>query len=331
MIRTARYLVLACLPGLGLGCLEPPEEEIPLSAIFAPPGTTIDSADVEDIEQVAPVGFDPAALTRNVAYLRGYADGEPVWYWNVDGANADFIAPVYEVRKPDGALVGRPIIEALPGQPGYTPWWRVYVSETTDAYADEVIWSREALDAAVAEGLLTAPTPTRDVVNAPVAARGTTAEAGTEPPLVASTVWYQQRRAHWLRFPGAYQTADSTTRKMPIFPVYVLQRIDEAGALYEFLTQVDIDGDNALDNSNNVFAAGPGNPRYSPLWAAYLVRVSSDYPSIDTTDTATAVGITSEAQLIDRADPAHMRYVVSSSVALLPLVNCPIQTGAYPP
>lgn len=334
-------LLIACgLAGLGVACLEPPEEEVPAETYFEK--TSLDALSPElDIENARPPGFDPDLLATDVAYLKGYAGGHPVRYWNVDGANTDLIVPAYRIVKPNGIQVGAMIIDALPGEAGYSPWWRIYEATTTTAYQDEVIGSRDGIDAAVRAGLLTEPTATAEVINAPVATDAvvtSTQTGGGDGPNQwhKEAIWYRGMRAHWLRFPDVFETKTRGDRKMPVYPVYILQRINEAFPLYEFATSVDVDGDERLDNSNNVFAADIPEEgyetmdiEYSPLWAAYLVRVTADYPSIDSTTSAT-VGIASKAQILDE-DGAMQPYVHSiSDKPIMEFVNCPIQRREAP-
>jgi len=316
LLTTVGLLCLACL-----GCLEAPEEEVPLEDLLGAPGTRIEDAPL--LETAGLPNVDPSQFATSLAYLRGYADGEAVRYWNIDGANARFIAPLYQVQDERGEPVGRPIIDAVPGDSGYSPWWRVHIVRTTDAYAGEVPQSREAIDAAVKAGLLLEPQATSKIVNCPMVWLSQFTQSPGSPTIEATTVWYRGYQAHWLVFPGEF-LVEPTRRTMPIFPVYLLQRIDEGAPLYEFATGVDIDGDAVLDNSNNIFASGLGGARYSPLWEAHIVRVSADYPSIDTSSTADLSALRSELDLFNADGSGKLPYVLTASSSLGLLVNCPI-------
>lgn len=305
-----------------VGCLEAPDESVPLSRFVGPAG--FDIADAPLLEAAGAPGVDPAAFTSAVARLRGFADHRALTYWNADGANSDLLAPAYFVEDAGGAKVGNPIIDAAPGEGGYTPWWRKVVVKTTDRYAGEVIWSRDALEAAVQAGLLSEPVATTEIVSAPVALEGTEVtldDAGAETAR-ATPIWYRGHRAHWIRFSSSIELPVEV-RKMPVYPVYILQRIDEAAPLYEFLSGVDVDGDDRLDNSNNIFAGDVGQDRYSPLWEAKLVRVKRGFPSIDTS--SAAVGLSAEADFIDADGAVSSDLVVGEPQPLGLLVNCPIQ------
>lgn len=318
--RLARALGLLCVIS-GAACLEAADESIPLENLIAPPGTRIEDApalETADLPQV-----DLSLFTTFAANLRAYADGEAVRYWNLDGANARFIAPLYVLQDDRGAVLQRPIIDAVPGDAGYSPWWRVHILRTTDAYNGEVISSRAGVDAAVQAGLLLPAQATRRIVNCPLVVPSAFSQSPGSPTLDITTVWYRGYQAHWLEFDEEF-LVEVNQRTMPIYPVYILQRINEGAPLYEFLTGVDIDGDAVLDNSNNIFASDLGGLRYSPLWEAHIVRVSADFPSIDTSSTADLAGLRAEQDLFDPDGSGKAPYVLTGSTSLGLLVNCPI-------
>ncbi len=312
-----RLLLLIIIAAAQAACLEPlVSDEIPPGDVFGS-GTPETAPLAEALPRVQP---NLHFFTQQVAYLRGFASGAPVWYWNVDGANSKYIAPMYVVLGKDGQI-GLPIIDVLPGDVGYTPWWRRTVVRTTDKYQGEKIWSRAAVDAGVRLGILSEPEPTTSIVNCPVALQGTTFEVGNGLVSEASRVWYRNTAAYWIQFK---ETLDVPleSREMPRFPVYVLQRIDSAAPLYEFATGVDLNGDRALNASNNIFAGGLDEARYSPLWFASFVRVAADVRSVDT---STVPELTRESQLVDANGQPVSSRVISVAPAPDALINCPIQ------
>lgn len=326
-VRSARARILA-LALASTACLEPlVDDALPTSSAFADPSLTPATAPhVEDDPATAP---RLSAFASRVHYLRGFADGQPVWYWNVDGANSSLIAPLFVLEDAAGNVLGRPIIDVLPGEPGYTPWWRRVVVRVTAAYGGEHIWSRAAIEEGVAKGLLEAPRATTTVIDCPVVRRGTTIPVSAMPGArTASTTpaWYRNQRVELVAFT---ETIDVPleSRRMPAFPVYILQRIDAGQPLYEAVTGVDVTGDGRLDASNNVFADRLGGSRYSPLWQPYLARVAADVASIDTARSATVAELVREvdlARFVDGAPtPADGRTL--SITDLGGLVNCPIQ------
>jgi hypothetical protein len=309
-------------------CLEPPEDDdVPPERYYGDP--SIDPAAAPHVEDVPEFAANVARFTTSAAYLRGFADGEPVWYWSIDGANASFIAPAYEIIGKDGMPIGRAIIDVIPEDAGYTPWWRMVEVHVTDAYDGERIWSRDAIDAGIRAGILNTPVATERVVNGPVALRNmrvpVTAEPGDDVP--PKWIWYRNHRVHWVLF-DEVMTLPVEVREMPAYPVYVFQRIDEPAPLYEFKTGIDLNGDGVLDASNNVFASGLDGPRYSPLWYPAFVRVVPEYESVDTSSTTpVVVGIDAEDELIDPDTNQILSPMVVPplDVQRTTLVNCPIQ------
>ncbi len=326
------------------GCLDPAvSDEVPTGNLFPDPmADPLAAPRVQDT--VSPEVL--AQFSTQVAYLSGFADGQPIRYWNVNGANADFVAPMYFIQNRDGSPLGKPIIDVIPGDPGYSPWWRKVIVRVTPTWTNEKFWSREAIDAGLKLGLLEPPMFTTDVVNCPVTLEETqipvdrVAEGGrfrerTVPPVFG---WYRNQRVHWIDFSEVIQVPLGTNNfaagDMPIFPVYILQRINQGEPIYEFVTGVDINGDRLLEASNNIFAAAPGRPRYSPLWFPVLVRTTETFRSIETSSTSPE--LTSEDQFIDvQSSPDGDILTVKPGTAALAqpaplvdrttLVNCPIQ------
>ncbi|MBI4816751.1 MAG: hypothetical protein HY791_10860 [Deltaproteobacteria bacterium] len=313
-------------------CLEPPEESIDPSRVFVDPSQP--GVQVEDDPLLGPkVDLFPAS----VAHLGGFADGGSIRYFNVGGPNPTFIAPYYVLIGTDGAQLGRPIIDVIPGDTGYTPWWRRVVVRATTKYGGEKLGSRQAIELAAELGLVE-PTleATDQVIDAPVVHRDARVPVGSGQVVEPTEVWYRNQIAHWVIFPNP-TTVPVDRREMPAFPVYVFQRINEGAPLYEFLSGVDITGDGVLDASNNVFASGLGGSDYSPLWFGVIVRTSSTYPSIDTA--GGPPGFTRESDFVGgcpegttAATTASCDFAPKSPwvKAIVPvpslLINCPIQT-----
>ncbi len=315
-LRTLLLLMLSLLAA----CLGPADEGTPLSERFGP--VDLDLSTVGTLEEAGFANVDRSLFSKRLVKLRGYADDEPVWYWNIDGANATFVAPVYMVVDSEGNQLGKPIVDAVPGDPGYTPWWRKTLVRVTDKYQGEAIWSRAGIDAALKAGLVEEPKPTTEIINCPMV-WGDDLEQTPADSFEIVEIWYRGTLAHWITIPENFEL-EAETQKMPIFPVYILQRINQGAPIYEFLTGVDINGDNQLNDSNNIFSAGLDKPRYSPLWEAHLVRVSADYPSIDTSSTADASPLKAESQLFETDGSPIAPYVLTPTQPLGILVNCPI-------
>lgn len=312
------FAAAAAIPAIG--CLDPADETIDLSRRFGPAGVA--PADAPHVEDDALLADNVDNFATKVSYLNGYSQGEPVNFWRIDGPNPSFIAPMYQVVGADGPI-GRPIIDVLPGETGYTPWWREIHVRTTAKYAGEKIWSRDAIDAGISAGILEAPVEQAIVKNCPVILRGARIPVDVDQTVEPTWGWYRNQRVSWVDFTDRIPL-EVGLRAMPSFPVYVLQRIDSADPLYEFQTRNDLNHDGDLDDSNNIFGKKPGQEGYSPLWYTDYVRVVADYPSIDTGDT---VGLTAENQFLDPAGVIISPLVVRNGIteARDVLVNCPIQ------
>lgn len=315
-----------------LGCLEAQSDDsVDPSLVFGDP-----AAPIEEVEDDPLLGPKVDLFPASVAWLKGFADGERVHYFNIGGPNPSFIAPYYAVIGTDGEQLGDPVIDVIPGDTGYTPWWRRVEVRATSAYTGQRLSSRHSIDVAVQLGLLEDPVPTENVFDAPVVHRATLASVGGGAPDVEpSPVWYRGKRARWFVFPDSVRVP-LDRREMPVAPVYVFQRIDEGAPLYEALSGVDITGDGKLDDSNNVFPSNLDDPRYTPLWFAVIVRTSSVYMSIDSGDGRAAIERESdlvlgcaEGTIVDTIDACDFALRTPLVKAIIPvpslLVNCPIQ------
>ncbi len=321
------FIAVTTIAALG-ACLDAPDDTPSPRLALADPTIDPNNTKIEDDPAFA---SQVARFTRNIAYLAGYADGERIWYWNVEGDNATNIAPVYRLIGLDGKELGSPIIDVIPGDVGYTPWWRLFTVKVTSAYAGERIWSRAGVEAGIELGLLEEPEAQDVILNCPVTVENMTVELGDGATASPTEVWYRNRRVYWIRFSEEFDlpVKDENMqpiRTMPSYPVYVLQRINEALPLYEFVTQVDITGDDLLNDSNNIFASGLDGPRYSPLWYSALVRTSTDYLSIDSPGGGT-VGLSAESQFVRPEDGMILSTNVVRPVERFrdAIINCPIQ------
>lgn len=306
------------------GCLEPNDEQVDFTRRFGDP--SIEPGEAPHVEDDPQFAANLDSFSKSTVYLNGFAEGDPIKYWNVDGPNATFIAPIFQVVGPDGPL-GRPIIDVIPGDGGYTPWWRVIRVPITDKYKGERIWSRDAIDAGIALGILGQPEETTVVKNLPVYLRASRIPVDEDRThdVEPTWGWYRNRRVSWIDFTDQIDV-ELGERDMPIFPVYVLQRLNNAQPIYEFVTDTDLNHDGDLDDTNNIFASKPGGSRYSPLWYVVFVRTVADYPSIDTS--STTVGLKAESEFLDaNLELIPGGFVAENGLLEAPefLVNCSIQ------
>lgn len=298
------------------GCTLDPlvSDDIDLSRVFGDPSLAPENAPhVEDVERYqAQLGLFPSA----VPYVSGWVKGRKVWYWRLDQVVPDFIIPYYVVVQKDGTEQ-RPIIEAIPGDGGYSPWWRKTIVRTTDKYAGEKIWSREAIDAGVKMGILEAPEDLTTVITAPVVRREVRFkidpmnwEAEAEP----TWVWYRGQRVSWIIFDADVEVPLGV-RLYPRAPVYVLRRVNQGSPLNEHATKVDLDGDGRIVSSNNIFPVNVGELGYTPMWYPVLVKTVEEYVSIDNAAPGELPQLTAETQFVG----------ADYSVVISPLVVPPLE------
>ncbi len=310
--------------GLVLGCLGPPEEDsVALADLLGDPESAPFVEELPDYPERA------VHFTRSAVRLRAFAEGAPVWFWEVDGDNSNLIAPAYAIVDANGERLQQPIVDVLPGDPGYTPWWRIIEYRVTELWNQEVFTSRAAIDAGAREGILEGPFATVNILNAPVCDPNLTIDDGDTVTVRTSQIWFRGARAHWIAFNQSL-TLPVTERTMPVKPLYRLQRIDESLPLDEFRTGVDRNGDGILDASNNIFAVNFGSEGYTPLWNVVEIRTTADYRSFDSQPVPTTVDLSAESQFL--VDGELILPALSMTEFPEQLVNCPIQSmkGQFP-
>jgi len=316
-------------------CLDPlVDDTINPDRIFGDPN--VDSSNAPHIEDDDAFRAQAALFPTELPYRQGFAQGDKVWYWDVPDQAIDVIVDIYLVSKDDVLLEG-PIIDVIPGDVGYSPIWRKVFLNTTATYNGEIIRSREAIDLALQLGILDQAQPSEQVVNCPVVSRNAVIALAKNSTKAADLItgWYRNRRVNLVSF-SPPSLVPLELNRIPVFPLYIFQRINERIPIDEAVSGIDLNGDNALLSSNIVFAANVTeriDARYSPIWEPWLVRTSSTYPSIDTMDQAP--GYTAETDFLDSmtwniresakvGGGSDKSYIVSVK-KLDGLVNCSIQ------
>lgn len=308
--------VLALL--LSSGCLAPlTSDQIPPEDVF---GADVDPQ-TQDLEDDPLLNELADAFPDTIAYLQGYAAGEKVWYWNVPGPTPRFIAPVFVLQRADGTFDGTPIIDVIPGQIGYTPWWRRVIVKATSKYQGERIWSRAAIDEGVRLGILEAPVATEGVFDCPVVRRETRVELGLGKTATPTPVWFNKKRVYWVAFEREVDVPVAE-REIPALPVYILRRINQGAPLYEFATGIDLNGDAKLNASNNVFARPVTADDYTPLWYVAFVSTTPELRSVDSATTAPGFELKSEESVLAAPSTQVVPPIQEEEDTL---VNCPIQ------
>jgi hypothetical protein len=230
-----------------------------------------------------PIDLDHAPfVTQGLA-----ADGSRVRYYNFDVQSAKpamlyRLTPVHAQAAIAGQL---DIIDGIPGEAGYSDFFRVAWAEVPDGYVVNTITSADAV-----RGQALHVEQTGSVIDCPVVPRGTTArEATGVDPVAPTEVWYRGSRVTCLRF-GAPLTLDG--ERVPTSPIYVTFATPGA-----FRTEA------GAAQTHNVVMSLPGDVDYSPLWAVHVYDPAA-FATVADGQTALA------ARLVDPNGP---------------LVNCPVQ------
>lgn len=242
----------------------------------------------------APIDFDAGPMrTQGLG-----PNGEVVSYYNFD-VQPTVPADIY-VLFPEGAttpVAGQlNIIDVLPGDAGYSDFWRV---TRVDVPADYVANTYASVDELLAADLPMTTTDT--LVNCPVVPPGSTATSrvgGGSAELHRG--WYRGAVATYFTFEEAALSA--ATDVVPQAPIYVTFNVnpDEAGGgpPSGFVVEA------GTSQTHNVLGSLPGDAGYSPLWSV------SVYDNAD-------FDVVADLASIDSAT------VLASSVMA---VNCPLAT-----
>jgi len=339
--RRARSVSLVIALGvLGLaGCLEPlVSDELVGPTAFLAPGSDVPSV-LDDPALAAQIAAHDGVDGDIVPLLSGFHGGEPVRYWDF-GPSPAAAVPIFLIAResPSGpfAIDGVSyapvpghggIIDAVPGDPGYSPFWSVFVARVTPAWDGEIFPSVAAVEEGIAAGLLEPPRALPMVVNCPVVlphvllevstAFGDVDYRGPEPG------YYRGRVVYYFSF----EALPYGLGGLEAPPAYVLRR--EGGEpLSEPLRGVDMTGSGDLRGTNNLFLRAPGEAGYTGLVELVEVVVPRDYGSIDTYGDRDRADIMDAAELFTGAgawDPAQ----VVAAYPRAEIRNWPIEGEGY--
>jgi hypothetical protein len=186
--------------------------------------------------------------------------GQHVRYYNFD-VMPEEPAPIY-VLFPEGSdqpVAGQSnIVDAIPGEDGYSDFWRVIRVTVPRSYVANSITS---LAGVVAAGYRMEATP--ELVNCPIVPEGSTArEGGGASGLTRG--WYKGMVVFYLNF-GEAPLRITEAGAVPLAPIFVTFNInpgdEDGGAASGFRTEP------GTLQTHNVIAAIPGQAAYSPFWS----------------------------------------------------------------
>ena len=286
-------------------CLEPRvSDEVPGAGLVLPPGSTVPGLATDPVLAAQVDASD--AVDRRVPLRSAFVGGGQVFFWDF-GPVPDNSAPLIFLRRPttDGSvdlIPHPPILDVIPGDPNYTPFWAVWHADVTDLYAGEVIPSLQALQEAQSLGLVGMPEQRPTYLNCPVVHPDVRIEVGAgNEDAAPSPAFYRGLQVNLVNFAFRPLLEDKT--HVPIAELYVLNR-DGGAPLDEVTRGVDMTGDGDTNDSNNLFQYARADEAYSPLSQVVFVTVPDDYMSIDSYADERLADATDDADLFDTgSDP----------------------------
>jgi hypothetical protein len=291
----------SCAAALALaGCLDAQVSDEPgLPGLILPAGSEVPSA--HDDPAIDRQIDDSDGVGELVPLIHGFVGGQPVAYWDF-GPAPDFAAPIFVlVAEGEGGelepIAHPTIIDAIPGDPAYSPFWALVLVEVTAVYQGELLTSFAAVAEAEQRGLVESQHLQEEAVNCPAVASGVTLQlgGGAEPLPPPASFYWQGKTVSYYDF-GRFAIDQSSV--VPASARYVLRR---AGGepLSEVVRGVDMTGDGDANDTNDVFAQRAGQPDFSPLARTVDVAVAAGTGSIDTSGDQTESEIRAAAQLFD--------------------------------
>lgn len=293
------------------GCLDPlVEDGAGASTNLLPPGADVPDA-ASNADVAAQVALNDGIDDRTLAMLgriprgTGESNGTAVRFWSF-GPATRAPAPLYELYDADGAVrLDHPaLVDALPGDPGYSGVHVPTKVRVTAKYQGERITTIAALADAIDLGLVLEPEPTTSFVATPIVLLTTKLEVGPGDQTADPEVVYARGyRVGTFRF-GGPRGVQPFRSLLPTAQVSFLRSHDGAG----------------YDTSRPIFQAQiPAEPpgmmtTYTPLSTVVNVDLDGD-----------AVDIRSDSDLYDRVNGAIVathgiaHFEVTPSVLLLPL------------
>jgi hypothetical protein len=307
--RSGSSLAWCALVAACSGCLEPRvSDELPTPGLLLPAGSEVPGL-ASDPVLAAQVDANDA-VDRLVPLSSGFVGGGQVLFWDF-GPAPDNSAPLIFLRQPtdDDSIVllpHPPILDVIPGDPNYTPFWAIWHVDVTELYAGEVIPSLQALQEAQELGLVVMPEQRPAYLNCPVVHPDVRVEVGAgNEDAAPSPAFYRGLQVDLVNFAFRPLLADLT--HVPVAELYVLRR-EGGDPLSELSRGVDMTGDGDTNDSNNLFQFARGDDPYTPLSRIVSVTVPADYMSIDSYASEAVADARADEDLFDTdSDPPTPR------------------------
>ena len=260
-----------------------------------------------------------------------FVHGEPVQYWHIPG-QGEHAAPLYRLCRPEGeddcaALDHPPIVDLLPGDDGYSPFWQVHWVQLPEGWSGQIT-SVEQMRAVIASEGAAEPRSTSELMHCPIVASDVQIEVDDGVlQRAGGTLYVRDFAAHCLDF-TATRAHHSVLPDGTLFirNVYLLTREGESAPLSEPARMMDLNGDGDTQDSNNIFGVALSDADYTPLWRLVRVTVPAGLSSIDDGTPA----YRSHSDMFDVA-PDYTITPIDGKIVdyeITPtLINCPLQSA----
>ncbi|HTE50149.1 MAG TPA: hypothetical protein VK698_04700 [Kofleriaceae bacterium] len=310
------------------GCLEPRvSDDLPTPGLLLPAGSVVPGV-ASDAALAAQID-DNDAVDRRVPLNSAFVGGGQVFFWDF-GPAPDNSAPLIFLRQPtdDGSidlLPHPPILDVIPGDPNYTPFWAIWHVDVTELYNGEIIPSLQALQEAQELGLVEMPEQRPAYLNCPVVHPDVRIEVGAgNEDAAPSQAFYRGLQVDLVNFAFRPLLEDKT--HVPVAELYVLRR-EGGDPLSEVTRGVDMTGDGDTNDSNDVFQYARDDDPYTPLSRVVSVTVPAGYMSIDSYASEATADATDDEDLFDTASdpPAPRSGAVIAVERTEELRNLPVQ------
>ena len=220
----------------------------------------------------APGAVDNLAGRSTFARVNGWYKGGNITYLNY-GSSGNVSQPIlafFQAASPNMPVAGqRNIIDTIPGQPGYSDFWRVNKVLVPSSYVANTIRSFEE---AVASGYTIQVTNT--TVNCPVVNANATTPGTTVPKV---TGWYRDRDVFYFDHGSNSPSLGSIVKSAPIYAFFYTNGTSVPG-------------------QRNVVDVKPGDTGYSDLWQVMKVVVGASYV-VNSLKSASAIMASSQVTL----------------------------------
>ena len=301
------------------GCLDPLVEHKPgASTHLLPPGTPVPSAiDNPDLRVQITLndGLDDTAYMMSGGVVprgTGMSAGAAVQFWSF-GPATRAPSPIYQFFERTEAglspIAHPPLLDALPGDHGYSPLHGINQVVVTGAYAGELITTMDALADAIDLGLVEEPVPIKMFVDTPIVLPSTKLDVGGgNPQVLPETLFARGYTVTAFRFGGALGIQPTGTTVLPASQVSFVR---EQGKIYDATRPI-------FQATIPAMPAPPMVANYTPL---------SVVVNVDLNPTIQASTITRDSDLFTRSatgditgtTAAVAAFQITTSILLLQL------------